>query len=56
MKEYIRKKIPKSTQELENCVKEFCLTLTPESCSRYIDTLKETIRIVIRKGGRWSNK
>ena len=56
MKEHIRSKVPKNQLELEQCVHEFCQTLTPESCSRYINTLRETMRIVIRKNGNWSNK
>ena len=56
LKEYIRKKVPANLQELERGVTEFCATLTPESCNRYISTLQKTIKIVIRKGGRWSNK
>jgi len=56
LKEHIRSKVPSNQDELERCVFEFLEKLTPEACGRYIDTLKETLRIVIRKGGRWSNK
>jgi hypothetical protein len=56
LKEHIRKKVPSNQEELEKCVSEFMETLTPEICAKYINTLRETMRIVIRKGGRWSNK
>ena len=43
LKEHIRKIVPKSIEELENCVKEFMDSLTPAVCTKYINSLKEVI-------------
>ena len=42
LKQYLRKRIPKSLPELLEIVDAFVLNeLTPEKCSRYIDSLKK---------------
>ena len=43
LKEHIRETVPKTLEELEQCVINFMNSLTPDKCSRYINSLKEVL-------------
>ncbi|CAC5402574.1 unnamed protein product [Mytilus coruscus] len=46
-----RRKKPKNKQELLDGITEFCQTMTPEKCVRYIDHLYKAIPAVVTAGG-----
>ena len=49
LKEHIRGSVPKTLEELEQCVINFMNSLTPEKCAKYINTLKEVILFTIER-------
>ena len=54
MKDFIRKRFCKTTEETINAINDFNETLTKEKCQNYIRKLRKVIEIVIENNGDWS--
>jgi hypothetical protein len=54
MKDFIRKRFCKTTEETTNAINDFNETLTKEKCQNYIRKLRKVIEIVIENNGDWS--
>ena len=52
----VRNKECTTKEEVAQAVHDFQMSLTPHKCRKYIDKLPEVIRIIIDRGGKWSNR
>ncbi|CAF1152601.1 unnamed protein product [Brachionus calyciflorus] len=55
MKDFVRKKLCKTNEEINKAIQEYHSNLTPEKCQKFISKLKKVIPVVIERLGEWSD-
>lgn len=55
MKNYVRSRYCKTSQEVVDAIEDYRQNLTPEKCQKFIRKIKEVIKKIIENKGGWSN-
>ena len=55
MKNYVRSRYCKTSQEVVDTIEDYRQNLTPEKCQKFIRKIKEVIKKIIENKGGWSN-
>ena len=48
MKNFVKSKLCKTSEEVANAIEEFRLSLTPEKCQKYINRIHKVIKIFFK--------